>query len=285
MHDIFISYSSIELESAEAVRNVLENNQIPCWMAPRDIPVGSNYAKEIPSAIRNCKVFLLMLSQKAQQSMWVQKELDMAIGSGKIIIPFVLEDCSLTDEFNFLLTGVQRYDAYKKKVDAMESLVGRIYAITGKRPALPPQPPEQEPGEPVAEQEADDSYITPEEADTHVQSPAEDDPAQGDTVVITIHCPNCGSDHVISLKKNTVGKTAAGAVVGATVASICLPLFPLAAPIAGAVIGGRAVRRKGKSAPTEYRCTDCGKKFVATEHADQDPAADTEPASSEPDNT
>lgn len=131
MKQVFISYSTKDQPQAEAVRNVIEQNGITCWMAPRDIPGGSNYTKEIPHAIRDCQAFVLMLSQNAQNSPWVLKELDRAVNEGKIILPFQLEDITLNDEFNFLLTGAQRYDAYQKKSEALQLLVSRIKAILG----------------------------------------------------------------------------------------------------------------------------------------------------------
>lgn len=131
MKEVFISYSTVDAENAETVRNVLEKNGLSCWMAPRDIPGGSNYTKEIPIAIRNCTVFVLILSKNAQSSHWVLKELDSAVNCGKVILPFMLEDCLLNDEFNFLLTGAQRYEAYRKKAEAMETLVSRVRGILG----------------------------------------------------------------------------------------------------------------------------------------------------------
>ena len=130
MHSIFISYSSKDQAQAETVRDILEKNHLSCWMAPRDIPGGSNYTKEIPIAIRGCQVFVLILSQNSQSSHWVLKELDAAVNCGKVILPFMLEDCQLNDEFNFLLTGAQRYAAYQKKAEALEALIHRIHAIT-----------------------------------------------------------------------------------------------------------------------------------------------------------
>ncbi len=129
MKEIFISYSTLDLAAAETVRDVLETNGLSCWMAPRDIPGGSNYTKEIPIAIRGCTVFVLILSQNAQNSHWVLKELDSAVNAGKVILPFMLEDCDLNDEFNFLLTGAQRYAAYQKKAEALETLIRRIHGI------------------------------------------------------------------------------------------------------------------------------------------------------------
>lgn len=148
MHDVFISYSTRDMTQAEMVRDVLEKNGIPCWMAPRDIPGGSNYAREIPVAIRSCQVFVLILSENAQASNWVIKELDSAVNCGKVILPFMLEDCPLSDEFNFLLTGAQRYAAYQKKAEVLNTLVSRIKAITGPAPEAPkaeviPQAPVQ----------------------------------------------------------------------------------------------------------------------------------------------
>ena len=99
--NVFISYKAEEIAEATWVRSVLETNGISCWMAPACIPGGSSYASEIPQAIRGCSVFVLILSQKAQDSKWVSREVDLAINEGKTILPFMLENCPLKDEFNF----------------------------------------------------------------------------------------------------------------------------------------------------------------------------------------
>ena len=143
MHDVFISYSTKDMAPTEKIRDSLEQNGIPCWMAPRDIPGGSNYAREIPQAIRNCQVFLLILSGNAQSSNWVVKELDNAVNCGKVIIPLMLEDCPLNDEFNFLLTGAQRYSAYCRSAEVLNTLVERIRAITGTKAPCAPEAPAQ----------------------------------------------------------------------------------------------------------------------------------------------
>lgn len=127
--DIFISYKAEEFDEANWVRMILEKNGISCWMAPMCIPGGSSYANEIPQAIKNCKVFVLILSQKSQSSKWVPRELDQAINDEKIIMPFMIENCSLKDEFNFYLTNVQRYYAYENKAKAMEKMISEIKSI------------------------------------------------------------------------------------------------------------------------------------------------------------
>lgn len=131
--DIFISYKTEEFEEANWVRSTLETNGITCWMAPMCIPGGSSYAEEIPKAIQNCKVFVLILSEKCQLSKWVPKEVDQAINAGKIIMPFMMENCPLKKDFDFYLTNVQRYEAYRSKEQAMGKMVSEIKAIIGEK--------------------------------------------------------------------------------------------------------------------------------------------------------
>lgn len=139
--DVFISYKSEEFREAEWVRTLLENEGISCWMAPMCIPGGSNYAQVIPQAIRECTVFVLILSEKAQESLWVPRELDQAINAGKEIMPFVIENCALNDAFGFYLANVQRYDAFLDKAGVLNQMISDIKKIVQKKlPEMNPTP-------------------------------------------------------------------------------------------------------------------------------------------------
>ncbi len=131
MADVFISYKAEEYNEANWVKTTLETNGITCWMAPSSIPGGSSYAVEIPQAIRAARVFVLILSEQSQLSKWVPRELDQAINEGKTILPFMLENCPLKDDFNFYLSNVQRYAAYENKAVAVEKMIREIKAILG----------------------------------------------------------------------------------------------------------------------------------------------------------
>lgn len=132
MHDVFISYSSKDSAITEAVRGFLEANGISCWMAPGSIPNGSNYTKEIPKAIRECRIFVLILTDHAQKSIYVPMELDLAVKYEKKIMPFVLENIQLSDEFDFLLTLVQHSNTHQDKAKAMQTLADDIHTFLGK---------------------------------------------------------------------------------------------------------------------------------------------------------
>ena len=54
--DVFISHSSKDANIANAICNTLEANNIKCWIAPRDIRPGSDWAESINNAIENSKL-------------------------------------------------------------------------------------------------------------------------------------------------------------------------------------------------------------------------------------
>ena len=64
MSDIFVSYSSKDKQVAFEICEALENKGISCWIAPRDVPLGMEYAEAIVEAIRNARAFVLIFSSQ-----------------------------------------------------------------------------------------------------------------------------------------------------------------------------------------------------------------------------
>lgn len=111
MHDVFISYSTENQTQAEKIRDILRANGITCWFAPSTIRGTQDFTKEIPPAIRNSRAFLLLMSRGAQESKWVKRELGVADKTDVPIYTFFLEDCALSDDFDFVLQFNQHYKA------------------------------------------------------------------------------------------------------------------------------------------------------------------------------
>ena len=112
-HDVFISHSSANKATADAICHSLEASGVRCWIAPRDIQPGAQYGKQITRGIRECLVFLLVFSDEVNHSLAVQKELERAaLGYRKIIIPFRIEDVPMNDNIEFFLGDVHWIDAY-----------------------------------------------------------------------------------------------------------------------------------------------------------------------------
>jgi len=123
---VFISYSSKDTDAANAVRMVLQKNGIDCWMAPESIAMGDDYSNAIPKAIEVCDLFLLILSENSQGSKWVPKELDRAISYNKPIIPFQIDGNALTTSFNFMLSNIQRIEAFYDLETSYAKLLAHI---------------------------------------------------------------------------------------------------------------------------------------------------------------
>lgn len=103
----FISHSTKNIAIVDAIVEILISCKIPYWKAPEMIPRGSCYANEIPKAIHSCSIFLLVLSEEAQESIYVQREVDMAIGYRKKILALKIDKSILNDMFHFWLNTVQ----------------------------------------------------------------------------------------------------------------------------------------------------------------------------------
>ena len=63
-HDVFVSYSAADRAPASSVVEGLESRGIRCWVAPRDIPAGSEYGEEIVEAIKSCRILVLIFSAR-----------------------------------------------------------------------------------------------------------------------------------------------------------------------------------------------------------------------------
>lgn len=131
----FISYSSKNQCSADALKNLFNNNGIDTWMAPGDIPAGSSYMKEINLALKNCSCLVLLLSEAAQNSQWVLKEVERAISYNKTIIPIRIEDMILNDDFEFALgsyhvVAIQKID---RNSEETKRILDSVAAATGTK--------------------------------------------------------------------------------------------------------------------------------------------------------
>jgi len=110
-HDVFISYSSKDKTIANAACATLEKHEIRCWIAPRDVPPGLQYAAALINAINDCKVFVLILSKGSNASGQVLREVEEAVDNGTPIIPLRIEDFEPTDAMRYYIKSLHWLDA------------------------------------------------------------------------------------------------------------------------------------------------------------------------------
>src|SRR5262245_2710949 len=89
---VFICHASDDAGMAQRAVAVLEAAGVPCWIAPRDIDAGENYTQAILDALAGAPAIVLVFSAATNDSPHVTRELEIAVGSGKRIIPVRLEE-------------------------------------------------------------------------------------------------------------------------------------------------------------------------------------------------
>ena len=137
MSDVFISHSSLDGEIANRLADYLENKGLSCWIAPRNIVPGSDWAASINSAITDCKVFVVIYSSNSSQSDHVVREINLAESrKGVCVIPYKADDTPLTGSFEYFLSSSHWINAdYHKNDLKLEELYQIIVGIiSNKKP-------------------------------------------------------------------------------------------------------------------------------------------------------
>lgn len=146
--DLFISYSSKNQDVAVMVVKKLEERGLKCFIAPRDIPSGTDYASALIGGITNSLATLLLFSSSANKSGYVLREVNCAISHDKTIIPLRIENFYPTEAMEFYLGVTHWLDAFPtvmdddldrvcqlvaniKEANQKETSLEKKYAITG----------------------------------------------------------------------------------------------------------------------------------------------------------
>lgn len=104
---VFISHSKFDKSIAEMICNSLEAEGINCWIAPRDIPYGNDWAGEISSAIENSSLFIFILSEHSNASRQCPKEITVADNVGIPIVCVKIDDVEMSQGLKYHLSTQQ----------------------------------------------------------------------------------------------------------------------------------------------------------------------------------
>lgn len=126
---IFISYTHSDREFVEKLVDFLENKQIKCWFAPRDIPPGMVYPNVISSAIEKSMCFMIILSNKTVEAQFCAREVDAAVSCNKKILPVRIEDVEMRGQMQFYLRTVQWLNAFPNPCCHFNSIADAIRKI------------------------------------------------------------------------------------------------------------------------------------------------------------
>ncbi len=101
---VFISHSQKDKEIAEIICSTLEKEGIGCWIAPRDIPYGNDWAGEITNAIEASELFVFILSENSNSSRQCPKEITIADNIGIPVICLKIDDVEMSATLKYHLS-------------------------------------------------------------------------------------------------------------------------------------------------------------------------------------
>ncbi len=134
---IFISHSSKDAESAEKVCTLLEHAGHQCFIAPRDIRSGREYAEELMLGIERSDALVVILSKHSNTSPHVLREVEHAASKSIPILVYKMEEVVLTKSMEYFLMTHQWVN---QKVDTdFHVILDCVEALQSGREALLPE--------------------------------------------------------------------------------------------------------------------------------------------------
>jgi TIR domain len=134
---IFVSYSQSDRDIAMALVSALEAGGLPCWVAPRDVAPGADWAAEIVDAIAAARVMVLVFSASANTSPQVRREVERAVHRQVIVLPFRVADILPSRSLEYFLSSQHWLDAFPAPMEPHYARLGAYLKtlLTGNAPA------------------------------------------------------------------------------------------------------------------------------------------------------
>ena len=96
---LFVSHSSRDdefgLRLVHDLRRELGGDEAVWYDSEGGLYGGDSWWRRIVSVLEKCDVFVIIISSNSMNSKWVMKELDIATGEGKRIIPILYRQCDI----------------------------------------------------------------------------------------------------------------------------------------------------------------------------------------------
>jgi len=127
MGHVFISYSNADAPAALSTCAALEGASIACWIAPRDIAAGQDWAAEIIDGSNGADLFLLVFSEHTNGSPQVRREVERAVHKEVAVMPVRVQNVLPSKSLEYFVSAQHWFDAYQGEFSAhLPALVQRV---------------------------------------------------------------------------------------------------------------------------------------------------------------
>ena len=139
-HDVFISHALKDKSIADAICAKLEAAEVKCWMSAGDTAAGEDCTAATRTAIGSSRVIVLVLSENANASPHVEREIAHAFNARRTILTFRLAGTIPRREFLFYLGSVPWLNAVNPPTEEqLDALTARIKGLLSRSTVIPPQ--------------------------------------------------------------------------------------------------------------------------------------------------
>jgi len=140
----FISYSRKDKDFALEFAREMKSAGYSVWLDQLDIPTGARWDDQVEKSLRECEVFLIILTPASVSSDNVKDEIGYAIDHGKRIMPILLENCDVPlrlRRFQYVdFTNVEFNEGIKRAKRLLEILLTELSVpVMTSNPGLQPQ--------------------------------------------------------------------------------------------------------------------------------------------------
>ena len=114
-HSCILSYATDDQDFAEKLHADLTSKGVSCWFAPHDLKMGDKLREKVYEAIQKQDKLLIVLSEHAIGSSWVEEEVDAALDREHqqkgtyLLFPIRLDDQALQTSKAWAIAVRQRY--------------------------------------------------------------------------------------------------------------------------------------------------------------------------------
>lgn len=129
-HQVFISYSRKDVESVNAIREILDRNGISYWIDKDGIFSGENYKEVIVDAIEASKAVIFVSSANSNASINVIRELGYAVKQSRSIIPIMLDDTPYAKSIRLDIADIHQIQ-FRNDTQYEKELITSILYVSG----------------------------------------------------------------------------------------------------------------------------------------------------------
>jgi hypothetical protein len=142
MITVFLSYSRKDHFFAELLEAKLREKDIKVWRDQGQLRPGTDWRGGIERGIAESLAILVALGPNSAESAYVTYEWAYAFGSGKVVIPLKLAECSLhpkletIQSFDFSVPGALPWEALADRINGIETDPDQAMLVEPNEPSV-----------------------------------------------------------------------------------------------------------------------------------------------------